>query len=447
MNTKTLDMTHGDPTRLLLSFSVPMLIGNLFQQLYNLCDSVLVGKLVSADALAAVGATGSVTFLFFALCNGISSGGGILTSQAYGRRNDSDIRKSIINTAYVMLILPTLVGLTAFFLAPVLLTLLSTPENIFADALLYTRTMCIGIIFVSVYNFASSMLRALGDSRTPLYFLIFSCFLNVVLDLAFILLFHLGVFGAAIATIISQFASAIICLVYAIKKNPYFRILKEERRPDLSFIKRILRLGIPLSLQFSLIAISSMAMQRTVNSFGATVVAAFTATSRIEQMLHLPYQTLSSALSTYCGQNWGAAQTGRLKQGYRKSLIMMILFTLVMVPVIQLFGAEFISIFVKAEESEVILMGGQALRITSLFYFFLGVIYVIRGVLNGLGDASFALLNGTVEVLGRFTVPMLLCSISAIGVWGIWWSVGIVWFLSGFSAWLRYCSCRKKLGI
>ncbi len=447
MNARTLDMTHGDPARLLLSFSVPMLIGNLFQQLYNLCDSVLVGKLVSADALAAVGATGSVTFLFFALCNGISSGGGILTSQAYGRRSDGDIRKSIINTAYVMLILPTLVGLTAFLLAPGLLALLSTPENIFDDALIYTRTMCVGIIFVSVYNFASSMLRALGDSRTPLYFLIFSCFLNVVLDLAFILLFHLGVFGAAIATIISQFSSAVICLIYAVKKNPYFRISKEERRPDLNCIKRILRLGIPLSLQFSLIAISCMAMQRTVNSFGATAIAAFTATSRIEQMLHLPYQTLSSALSTYSGQNWGAAQIGRLKEGYRKSLIMMALFTLVMVPVIQFFGASLISLFVKAEESEVILMGGQALRITSLFYLFLGVIYVIRGVLNGLGDASFALLNGVVEVLGRFIVPILLCSISSIGLWGIWWSVGVVWFFSGFSAWLRCRYFRKKLGI
>lgn len=447
MNTRTLDMTRGNPTRLLLSFSVPMLIGNLFQQLYNLCDSVLVGKLVSADALAAVGATGSVTFLFFALCNGISSGGGILTSQAYGRRSDGDIRKSIMNTAYVMLILPTLVGLTAFLLAPALLTLLSTPENIFDDALIYTRTMCVGIVFVSVYNFASSMLRALGDSRTPLYFLIFSCFLNVVLDLVFILSFHLGVFGAAIATIISQFSSAVICLIYAVKKNPYFRISREERHPDLTCIKRILRLGIPLSLQFSLIAISCMAMQRTVNSFGATAIAAFTATSRIEQMLHLPYQTLSSALSTYSGQNWGAAQTGRVKEGYHKSLIMMALFTLVMVPVIQLFGTSLISLFVKAEESDVILMGGQALRITSLFYIFLGVIYVIRGVLNGLGDASFALLNGIVEVLGRFIVPILLCSISSIGVWGIWWSVGVVWFFSGFSAWLRCRSYRKKLGI
>lgn len=440
---KTMNMTEGSPVRLLILFAIPMMIGNIFQQLYNVVDSAIVGRLVGADALAAVGATGSVTFLFFALCNGIGSGGGIITSQYFGSGETPQVKKCIANVAYIMIIFPLMVGTIAFLLTEPLLVLLETPKSILPDAITYMRMMCLGLAFVSLYNYVSSMLRAMGDSKTPLYFLIFSCILNTILDYVFVKYFHWGVMGAALATLISQFSSGVLCLLYAFRYNAYFKLGWEDLQFDAIIVKKAIRIGIPLSLQFSLIAISCMALQRVVNTFGEVTMAAFTATSRIEQLIHQPYQTLSAALSTYTGQNYGAKKMDRLVQGYRKSMLLMVCFTILMVPVMQLFGSQITSIFV--EETEVIEMGAAALRITSLFYVFLGVIYMVRGVLNGIGDAFFALLNGIVEVIGRFVVPIALTMIPAIGLWGIWWSVGVVWFFSGFTAWLRYLWIKKRM--
>ena len=436
-------MTEGSPVRLLLAFSVPMLIGNIFQQLYNLVDSVIVGQFVGAQALAAIGATGSITFFFFALCNGIGAGGGIVTSHFFGEGNTNKVKNCIANTAYIMLVIPTTIGAIAFFTAGPILHLLNTPDSIMADSKVYMQIMCVCMVMISVYNFASSMLRALGDSKTPLYFLIFSCILNGVLDVIFVYNLKLGVWGAGIATLISNMVCGTLCLVFAFKTNPYFKMSRSDWRVNPVILGRCIKLGVPLSLQFSLIAISCMALQRVVNSFGPVAVAAFTATSRIEQLIHQPYGTLGTALSTYTGQNYGAKKHDRIIEGYRKSMIMMAIFTIVMIPLIQIFGSPITRLFVK--EPEVIEMGAKALRITSWFYIFLGVIYVVRGVLNGIGDATFALINGVTEVVGRFVVPVALCAVAAIGVWGIWWSVGIVWFLSALTAWLRYLYMKKKI--
>lgn len=439
------NMTEGSAVKLILLFSVPMLIGNIFQQLYNIADSIIVGQFLGAQALAAIGATSSLTFFFFALCNGFGAGGGIIVSQSFGRGDTRQVKNCIANTGYIMIALPFVVGSVAFILAPLLLKLLKTPEDIFHDAVVYTRLMSTGLFFVSIYNYVSSMMRALGDSKTPLYFLIFSCILNVGLDILFVYVFKLGVFGAGLATLISQFISNVLCLGYAFIFNPYFKLSVTDLRINTSVLAKTVKLGLPLSLQFSMIAISCMALQRVVNTFGAVAVAAFTTTGRIEQVIHQPYQTLSAALSTFSGQNYGAGKYKRVVDGYRKTMWMMFVFTLIMLPLIQIFGEQINAIFVKDEE--VIKMGAKAMRITSIFYVFLGIIYVVRGVLNGLGDAFFALLNGIVEVIGRFTVPVALTMIPFFGVWGIWWSVGIVWFLSGFTAWLRYIYKKKSLNI
>lgn len=440
---KTINMTEGNTVRLILTFSLPMLIGNIFQQLYNFVDSIIVGQFVGADALAAIGATGSITFFFFALCNGIGSAGGIITSQFFGEGSTDKVKNCIANTAYIMLVVPISIGIIAFFAAGPILELLRTPEEIIHDAKVYMRIMCVSLVLVSAYNFASSMLRALGDSKTPLYFLIFSCILNAVLDLIFVFNLHMGVFGAGIATLISNFICGTLCLLFAFKTNPYFKMSKSDWKVNPALLGKCVRLGVPLSLQFSLIAISCMALQRVVNTFGPVAVAAFTATSRIEQLIHQPYGTLGTALATYCGQNYGAKNKARILEGYRKSMLIMAIFTAIMIPVIQFFGNPITSLFVK--DPEVISMGASALRITSWFYIFLGIIYVARGVLNGIGDATFALINGVTEVVGRFVVPVLLTGVAFIGVWGIWWSVGIVWFLSGLTAWLRYLYMKKKI--
>ena len=440
--TRSINMTEGSTLRLIGAFALPMLVGNLFQQFYNIADSIIVGKLLGADALAAVGATNYVTFLFFALCNGIGNGGGIVTSQFYGAGDNKKVKACIVNTGYIMLAFPLIVGMIGLLLSKPLLILLGTPESILAVSLTYLRTMCVGILFVAMYNFISSVLRALGDSRTPLYFLVASCIINIALDITFVNL-GFGVVGAGLATIISQFLCGITCIIYSIKTNEYFKLSRDNMSLDFNIIKSTIRLGIPLSLQFSMIAVSCMALQRVVNSFGATTVAAFTAVSRIEQVIHQPYQTMGATMSTYTGQNYGAKKVDRIKAGYRTSLFLIIAFTLLMLPIMQLFGKQIVSIFVN--DRDVIEMGSKAIRITSLFYIFLAVIYDIRGVLGGLGDAAFSLINGIIEVIGRCSLPFLLCAIPAISVWGLWWATGIVWFLAGFTAWLRYIFYGKKL--
>ena len=442
MKANIMNMTEGNTVKLLISFSIPMLIGNIFQQLYNLADSVIVGQIIGADALAAIGATGSITFFFFALCNGIGSGGGIITSHFFGEGDDNKVKNCIVNTAFIMIVVPLVIGTIAFFAAKPILIFLNTPESILADSVAYMKIMCCNLILVSAYNFVSSMLRALGDSKTPLYFLIFSCILNVILDLIFVYNLHMGVIGAGIATLISNILCSILCLVFAFKTNPYFQIKRDYLHLNHDILWKCLKLGVPLSLQFSMIAISCMALQRVVNNFGAVAVAAFTATSRVEQVIHQPYQTLGAALSTYSGQNYGAKKFDRLIQGYKKSMLMMMIFSFAMLPVMQFFSKWIIRLFVN--DPQVIEMGSNALRITSWFYVFLGIIYMVRGVLNGVGDAFFSFVNGLTEIAGRFTVPFILTAIPLIGVWGIWWSVGVVWFLSAATAWFRYLYVRKR---
>ena len=436
MKDNSTDMTVGSPLKHILIFAIPALIGNVFQQVYNLTDSMIVGKIVGANALAAVGATFSITFLFFALCNGISSGGGIIVSQYFGAHDTDNVKKTIVNTGLIMLIIPILFGSIGFISAPNILRLLSTPENIIADSIMYIRFMCVGLFFTSIYNYVSAILRALGDSKTPLYFLIISTIINVFFDILFVYTFRMGIAGAALATVIAQCLSAVTSGIYAYRKNPVFRIEKENFVISKDMILKTLKLGVPMSLQFAMIAISTMAVQRIVNSYGTVVVAAFTATGRIEQFIHMPYQTLGASLSTYCGQNYGAKKNDRVLSGYRYGLIIMTVITIVMMFVMYTFGGSITSLFVS--EPEVIELGKMGLRMTSLFYFTLGMIYVVRGILTGVGDAFFALFNGIIEVIGRFTIPIFLTAYLGMGAKGIWISAGIVWAISGVTAWLRY---------
>ncbi|MBO5502285.1 MAG: MATE family efflux transporter [Clostridia bacterium] len=439
---RNINMTTGNPSRLLAMFALPMLIGNLFQQAYNLVDSMIVGRFVGADALAAVGSTGSVTFLFFSICNGLSSGAGVVTSQYFGAGDARKTKRAIANAAYIMFASAILMGTVAFFVAPSMLHLMGTPENILPDAITYMRMSCIGVPLIAVYNYSSSMLRALGDSRTPLYFLIFATFLNAAMDVLFVCVFHMGVFGAALATIIAQLISGMGCLLYAIRHNPYFMLSRENMKIDPQVIKHSVRLGLPMAMQWSMIAVSTTALQAFVNSFGTAAMAAFTATTRIEQLLQQPYGSMNAALSTYTGQNFGAKRMDRVKNGLKHAMTMAAVFTLMMLMIVQLLGDQIISFFV--EDQEVIRIGGLALRITSWFYIFLALIYMTRGVLNGVGDALFSFINGVVEVACRIGLPLLLVAVTSIGMWGIWWTTGLTWTISGIVCFLRYLSWRKK---
>ena len=438
-----MDMTRGNTTGLLLRFALPMLIGNLFQQAYNLGDSMIVGQFLGSDALAAVGATGSVSFLFFSICNGIGSGCGVVAAQCFGSGDVLRTKRAIANAAYIMFSTALIMGLAAFLAAPTVLQMMGTPGDIMERATIYMQMSCIGVPLVAVYNYVSSMLRALGDSRTPLYFLIFSCALNLGLDVLFVRGFHMDVFGAALATIIAQVVSGVGCLLYALRFNPYFTLTREDMRPDKVLIWKSVRIGMPMALQWSLIAVSSTALQTFVNSFDNTAInAAFTATNRIESLVHQPYGSISAALATYAGQNYGAKNIERVKEGLKHGMLISTVFTLVIMVAYQLLAGPIMSLFVK--EAEVIELGSQALRLTSWFYIFLAVIYMSRGILNGVGDALFALINGVVEVVCRIGLPMLIVLIPGVGLWGIWWTAGITWGISGLFCMVRYFSWRRK---
>lgn len=436
------DMTQGKPAGLLLSFMLPMIIGNVFQQFYNMVDSMIVGRYVGATALAAVGATGSLNFFIFAVCNGLSNGVGVVVSQYFGAGNEKQVKKAIGNAIYIMLTSALIMGSLGVILARPLLTLLKTPADIIGNSVVYMQIMCGGVFAVALYNGVAAILRGIGDSKTPLYFLIVSSILNVGLDLLFVRVFHMGVAGAGIATIIAQFLSGIGSLCFALKTNPYFRLQREHMRARADIIRQCVRIGIPLSFQMSLIAISCIVLQSVVNTFGSVVVATYTATNRIEQLVQQPYNSLGMAMSTYTGQNVGAGKLDRVKKGYRTGLVMMGIFSMLMLPLAQ-FGGEFVMrLFVN--EADVIAMGSQAIKITSYFYFFLGLIYVSRGTLNGAGDATFSFINGIVEMIGRICFAKPFTMIPGVGVWGIWGATAFTWFITGIVSVIRYMQGKWK---
>ena len=429
-------MTEGSPTRLLLKFTLPMLIGNLFQQLYNMVDSIVVGRFVGANALASVGATGSLNFLFFAMSFGIAAGVGVVVSQYFGAGKMDMVEKSIINGMYLLAVVSAVMGLIGIISARWILVVLDTPEIILDDAVVYMRVSCAGILAIAAYNGVASVLRALGDSKTPLYFMVVACFINIGLDLLFVITFQWSVFWVAFATVIAQLVAAAGAFCYALYKIPYFRIQKEHRRVRTDIISRCFTLGLPIALQNSLIAFSCIFLQKVVNGFGENVVAANTALGRIEQLVQQPYSSLGAAITTYTGQNIGAGKIDRVKQGYRVGFWCAVIFSLLMLIPAQFFGDEVIHIFV--EDPEVIAIGAKGLSITSFFYFFLGMIYVARSVLNGAGDALYAMINGLMEVIGRVGFAVPLTKLPFIGMWGIFFTTGLTWALTGIVSMHRY---------
>ncbi len=435
-------MTEGNPTRLLLVFALPMLIGNLFQQMYNIVDSVIVGRFCGTNALAAIGATGAVNFFFFALCNGVGVGGGILTAKHFGAGEDEQVRSSIVNSGYTLITGSVLIGTVAYFSMEGLLTIMGTPEEILEDALKYVRLVSLALPLVGIYNHASSMLQALGDSRTPLYFLVAACILNIVLDIWFVYWLDMGVQGAAVATVISQFVSGIGSLTYAFLTNPYFKLKRQHFRPQPNIIRATLRLGVPLSLQNGMIALSCIALQRFINGFGPVAVAAFAATDRVEGLLHQPFGSVSTALSNYAGQNLGAGKIDRLREGHRKAMRIMLLVAVGLMLLMQLCGKWIIGVFV--DDAEVIRCGATALRITSAFYIPLAILYICRALLTGVGDSLFALINGGVEIFTRVFLPMVFIAIPFIGIWGLWLSVGICWCAGCAASIFRYRWWMRK---
>lgn len=442
MDKYTKSMTEGSEFRIIIGFTLPLLLGNLFQQFYNIVDSVIVGQYLGKNALAAVGATGSMTFLFYTLCLGLGAGTGILISQHFGAGNDQTVKKLIANSAYVILffgIILTVVGIT---LAPVMLHLLETPDTIFDDAVGYMRIACAGTVAVAAYNWINSVMRALGNSTVPLIFLIVASVLNVGLDLLFVIVFGMGVWGAALATILAQAVSAVSCIIFAFVKFPQFRIGRENARFDKKIALNCISKGVPIALQNAFISVSMIYLQRTANLFGDTVIASYATTMRVEQLIQQPFISLSTAVSTFTGQNIGAGRIDRCIRGLRRSMAAMAVFSVVMLGVFMLISEQIVSVFVS--DSEVISIGGTALKLSACFYMFLGTIHTTRGLLNGAGDVGYAMINGIVEVIGRIGFATILSMIPAIGCWAVWATSGLTWFITGLMSYLRYRSGKWK---
>ncbi len=436
------DMTSGNEIMLLVKFTIPMLLGNLFQQFYNLADTVIVGQFGGEYGLPSIGAVGSVNFLFFSLCLGMGAGVGIMISQNFGAGKDEYVRKIVGNSIYITLAAGILMSIVSVVFARPILTLMDTPPECMADALLYMRIVCGATFLVAGYNMISSILRALGDSKTPLVFLVVACVINIVLDLITVVGLHMGVAGAAIATVFSQTIAMIGSIVVGVKRNPYLQLQPIHRELDTDIIDKSIRLGIPLALQNALIAFSCVALQRVVNSFGSDVMSAYTATGRIEQLVQQPFGSLGTAVSTFAGQNAGAKKLDRVKSGCVKSVMLVAAFSLLMVAVMFAFGENIIRFFTP--NAEAIKIGARGLRITSLFYFALGLIYVFRGMLNGVGDAAFALINGIIEVVGRIGFATILMAIPGVGIWGCWYTNGLTWAITGIGCVIRYMKGRWR---
>ncbi len=436
------DMTKGNEVGLLLRFALPMLVGNIFQQLYNMVDSIIVGKFVGSNALGAVGAVGNLNFLFFSLCLGLASGIGILISQFFGAGKDDYVKKIIANSVYIITISGAVMSIISFVFARPILHLMNTPAENMEDAVIYMQIVCGATVIVAIYNGISSILRALGDSKTPLIFLIVSSFINVGLDLLFVLVFHWGVAGAAWATVIAQLISAIGSILFALSRNPYLRLEKRHFTVDNDIIKKSFQIGLPVAGQNAMIAFSCVALQSVVNNYGATVMAAYTATSRVEQLVQQPFGSLGTAVSTFAGQNVGAGKYDRVSTSCKKSTLIVLVFSLMMIAVMFLFGDPIVRLFVN--EPDVIEIGARGLRITSFMYFALGMIYITRGMLNGVGDAAYAMINGLTEVVGRIGFAYLLMAIPAIGMWGVWYTNGLTWILAGAAGIIRFFQGKWK---
>lgn len=439
------DMTEGSPSKLLIRFAIPMLIGNLFQQFYNMVDAIVVGKFSGpngSNALAAVGSVSSLNFVIFSLTMGLAAGIGIVISQFFGAKDYQNVKRSFSTATYMIFVVSFVMGAIGFFGSRTFLELLDTPAAIINDADIYFKICCLGIMGNAGYNGMAAVLRALGDSVTPLIFLIVACIVNIVLDLLFVIVFHMGVPGVAIATIISQAVAAIGCIIYGLKKVEMLRMPLKEFVAHKDIMKKCITLGLPAALQNSFVAISTIVIQRFTNQYGETIVAASTAAARLEQLVLQPGMSLGLALSNYTGQNIGAGRIDRAKQGFFAATKIITVFSLIMTPLVYFGGGSIMRLF--TDEPIVAEIGAKAIQITSMFYIPVGMIYVSRNLLSGAGDMKVPLIMGCSEVLSRVIFANVLIQIPAIGFWGIWWASGLNWFITGAIGCISYATGRWK---
>lgn len=409
------EMTSGPCLPLIFNFTLPLLLGNMLQQTYSLIDAAIVGKFLGINALASVGASTSVVFLILGFCNGCCGGFGIPVAQKFGARDYVSMRRLVSVSLKLAGMMSVGIALITCLLCAFILRTMQTPENIFQDAYWYLLITFIGVPCTFFYNLLSSIIRALGDSKTPFWFLLFSTVLNVLLDLLCILVFHWGVAGAAIATVFSQGVSAVLCYFYMYRKFEILRMQPADKRFRPELARQLIFVGVPMGLQFSITAIGSIMLQSANNALGTACVAAFTAAMRIKMFFLCMLESLGIAMATFCGQNYGAGKPERIWTGVKAASLMMIVYVAAVAIILWGFSEKFVLLFVDPSETEIIADAALFLHISVSFFPVLGLLCILRYSIQGAGYTKLAMFSGVSEMIAR-----ILVSVVAVPLWGFW---------------------------
>lgn len=400
------EMTSGKALPLIFNFAMPVLLANLLQQTYSLIDAAIVGKFLGIDAFSAVGASTSVIFLIIGFCNGCCAGFGIPIAQKFGARDYSTMRRYVAISLQLAAVMSVIITIVTCIYCKDILRIMQTPENIFKDANLFLLFTFIGIPCTFFYNLFSSIIRALGDSKTPFWFLLFSTVLNVILDLICILIFKWGVAGAAVATLLSQGVSALLCFIYMYRRFEILQSTREERKFQARLAGNLLWIGVPMGLQFSITAIGSIMLQSANNALGSASIAAFASAIRIKSFFMCPFESLGIAMATYTGQNYGAGKPKRIWQGIKASGLMMMIYAVFAFAIIMLASQQLTLLFVNPTETEVINKAVLYMHVSCSFFPILGILCILRYTIQGAGFTNLAMLSGVSEMIARTLVSI-----------------------------------------
>ena len=430
------NLTEGNPLKLILLFALPMFIGNVFQQIYNFVDALIVGRFIGLNALAAVGVTGPYIFLIISFVFASTQGFTIVTAQKFGANDFNMMRKSTAASFILSGILTIIMTLISAPFTNQMLSFLRTPSDIFQASADYLFIMFIGIFATVYYNLSSNIIRALGDSKTPLYFLIFSSFMNIFMDLLFVLKFGWGIKGVGWATVAAQAISTVMCLVYMFLKFPILRLKKEDFKISLSFYLEHLRIGIPMGIQMSVLCTGILAVQYVLNGLGSIAVAAFTTAVRVDQLFSQTFVALGAAIATYTAQNFGANKPLRIRQGARSALLIIAVTSILSFLILYFYGKPIVSIFLNEPNQEVLNLSQIYLTVVTASFFFFGSLIMYRNVLQGMGSVMIPLLSGVVELIARILAAFLL--VVPLGYLGICLSAPLAWISAAIFLYIGY---------
>ena len=436
------DMTVGKPGKIILNFTIPIFIGNIFQQLYSMVDTIIVGKFVGNEALAAVGSCGTLVFLILGFLMGLTAGFTVVTAQHFGAGNMKAMRQSVASASVLSAVISILMTILSMVFMRQILHLMNTPEDIYAEAYSYIMIICGGIVAQVLYNLLASILRALGNSKIPLYFLIIAALLNIVLDLVLIVGFHQGAAGAAWATVISQGISGILCLIYIIKAVPELHLKLEDWHMNWRLAGWQMRIGIPMAFQFSITAIGTIMVQTALNTLGSLAVASFAAATKIEQVVTQAYMAMGTTMATYCAQNTGAGKMDRVRKGFRSATIMVSIYAVVTGVLLIFFGKYLTILFVKDNLTQVMGMVDIYLRCVSLLFIPLAIVIVYRSGIQGMGFGLLPMMAGVAELVGRGVVSVISGKMGSYT--GACLASPVAWVLAGSLLLAMYFYIMKK---